>query len=75
MVKLNQTLQAGESSGNDLFMPTAQAVRPILESKKIIPVRRETAETMASKQKDIAVSEFFAKNRHLLGFDNPRRRF
>jgi len=36
-------------------------------------VRRETAESMALKQKDIAVSEFFAKNRHLLGFDNPRK--
>ncbi len=34
---------------------------------------RETAESMAGKQKDIAVSEFFAKNRHLLGFDNPRK--
>src|SRR5512146_1897609 len=34
---------------------------------------RETAETLAAKQKDIAVSEFFAKNRHLLGFDNPRK--
>lgn len=34
---------------------------------------RETAESMASKQKEIAVSEFFAKNRHLLGFDNPRK--
>jgi len=34
---------------------------------------RETAETMAAKQKEIAVSEFFAKNRHLLGFDNPRK--
>src|SRR5271169_5259655 len=35
--------------------------------------RRETAETMAGRQKEIAVSEFFAKNRHLLGFDNPRK--
>src|SRR5262245_17913072 len=34
---------------------------------------RETAESLAKKQKDIAVSEFFAKNRHLLGFDNPRK--
>lgn len=33
----------------------------------------ETAESMAAKQKDISVSEFFAKNRHLLGFDNPRK--
>src|SRR5438309_9892793 len=35
--------------------------------------RRVTAETMAAKQRDISVSEFFAKNRHLLGFDNPRK--
>lgn len=34
---------------------------------------RETAETMATRQRDISVSEFFAKNRHLLGFDNPRK--
>src|ERR1700692_1990347 len=35
------------------------------------PARRATAETMASRQRDISVSEFFTKNRHLLGFDNP----
>lgn len=35
--------------------------------------RRATAHTMAAKQRDISVSEFFAKNRHLLGFDNPRK--
>ncbi len=32
-----------------------------------------TAETLAAKQRDISVSEFFAKNRHLLGFDNARK--
>ena len=38
------------------------------------PKRRSvTAESMAAKQRDISVSEFFAKNRHLLGFDNPRK--
>ncbi|MBL9093313.1 MAG: DNA topoisomerase VI subunit B [Planctomycetaceae bacterium] len=37
------------------------------------PKRRATAETMAAGQRDISVSEFFAKNRHLLGFDNPRK--
>ena len=31
------------------------------------------AETMAKKQREISVSEFFLKNRHLLGFDNPRK--
>src|SRR3954468_5866741 len=34
---------------------------------------RATAETMATKQRDISVSEVFAKNPHLLGFDNPRK--
>ena len=37
------------------------------------PARRATAESMATRQRDISVSEFFAKNRHLLGFDNPRK--
>jgi DNA topoisomerase-6 subunit B len=32
-----------------------------------------TAESLAAKQRDISVSEFFAKNRHLLGFDNKRK--
>jgi len=28
---------------------------------------------MAKKQREISVSEFFSKNRHLLGFDNPAK--
>ncbi|MFH1332131.1 MAG: DNA topoisomerase VI subunit B [archaeon] len=31
------------------------------------------AEELAKGQREISVSEFFAKNRHLLGFDNPRK--
>jgi len=37
------------------------------------PATKETAESLASKQREISVSEFFLKNRHLLGFDNPRK--
>lgn len=37
------------------------------------PARRASAETMASRQREISVSEFFTKNRHLLGFDNPAK--
>jgi DNA topoisomerase-6 subunit B len=37
------------------------------------PARRATAESMATRQRDISVSEFFTKNRHLLGFDNPAK--
>ncbi|MFH1650096.1 MAG: DNA topoisomerase VI subunit B [Candidatus Woesearchaeota archaeon] len=32
-----------------------------------------TADEMAAKQRDIGVAEFFARNRHLLGFDNKRK--
>ncbi len=32
-----------------------------------------TAETLAAGQREISISEFFSKNRHLLGFDNPRK--
>lgn len=31
------------------------------------------ADELAKKQRDISVSEFFEKNRHMLGFDNPRK--
>jgi DNA topoisomerase-6 subunit B len=32
-----------------------------------------TAHEMAGRQRDISVSEFFLKNRHLLGFDSPSK--
>jgi len=52
-------------------METASpAEEPIPASR---PARRATAETMASRQREISVSEFFTKNRHLLGFDNPAK--
>lgn len=50
---------------------------PVKQTKpKAPPAARQaraTAESMATRQRDISVSEFFAKNRHLLGFDNPRK--
>jgi DNA topoisomerase-6 subunit B len=53
----------------------AQGVKPIAlpSPDEHAPKRRATAETMASRQRDISVSEFFTKNRHLLGFDNPAK--
>ncbi|HYB70416.1 MAG TPA: ATP-binding protein, partial [Candidatus Bathyarchaeia archaeon] len=32
-----------------------------------------SATEMGARQREISVSEFFTKNRHLLGFDNPRK--
>ena len=34
---------------------------------------KKTAEEFAKEQKEISVSEFFEKNKHLLGFDNPTK--
>ncbi len=48
-------------------------VVPIPEPREKAPKRRATAEQMAAKQREISISEFFTKNRHLLGFDNPSK--
>jgi DNA topoisomerase-6 subunit B len=37
------------------------------------PRKNLTATDLAQQQREISISEFFTKNRHLLGFDNPRR--
>jgi DNA topoisomerase-6 subunit B len=37
------------------------------------PTPTVSAVEMGSRQREISVSEFFTKNRHLLGFDNPRK--
>jgi DNA topoisomerase VI subunit B len=62
------SIQESQLDMSSLIDRAAQPAKDVKLSR-----RRETAESMAAKQKDIAVSEFFAKNRHLLGFDNPRK--
>ena len=37
------------------------------------PKTSVSAVEMGARQREISVSEFFTKNRHLLGFDNPRK--
>jgi len=54
-------------------MATALAKAPTAESKAAEPKASVSAVEMGSRQRDISVSEFFTKNRHLLGFDNPRK--
>jgi DNA topoisomerase VI subunit B len=51
----------------------AEGTPPVIPPVEPEKRRKVTAESMAAKQRDISVSEFFAKNRHLLGFDNPRK--
>jgi hypothetical protein len=54
-------------------MPSALKSPPAKSPRRKSSGSRSTAEEMASRQREISVSEFFAKNRHLLGFDNPRK--
>jgi DNA topoisomerase-6 subunit B len=53
--------------------PEPAAAAPAAAAPKQPPARRATAESMAQRQREISVSEFFSKNRHLLGFDNPSK--
>jgi DNA topoisomerase-6 subunit B len=54
--------------------PVAPADLPIAEAPTVPKlVRRATAEQMATRQREISISEFFTKNRHLLGFDSPSK--
>src|SRR5437867_2112509 len=43
------------------------------DSPAALPKPTMSAVEMGARQREISVSEFFTKNRHLLGFDNPRK--
>lgn len=52
------------------------SVRRIKKLERILVATKTTVEdasSMAKKIREISISEFFAKNRHLLGFDNPMK--
>ncbi|MGE5177544.1 MAG: DNA topoisomerase VI subunit B [Bacteroidota bacterium] len=50
--------------------PARKSATPKPGVKKIVHL---TAADLAEKQREISVSEFFTKNRHLLGFDSPAK--
>jgi DNA topoisomerase-6 subunit B len=70
---------AGGASGGAKAAPgggeaaSSRAPRGRKPPKRGGPRRTRTAADLAKQQRDISVSEFFAKNRHLLGFDNPSK--
>jgi DNA topoisomerase VI subunit B len=61
-----------ESERRPPSLPTAPPSRTP-RARPAAPAARATAESMAARQREISVSEFFVKNRHLLGFDNPQK--
>jgi len=75
---------ATASTGSAVITPKGKSTEPSPPQAEEVSARagrtatpkkapRVTAESLASKQREISVSEFFAKNRHLLGFDNPSK--
>ena len=44
----------------------------LAKAQHATPKAAVSAVEMGARQREISVSEFFTKNRHLLGFDNPR---
>jgi DNA topoisomerase-6 subunit B len=64
--------KASKTSPKPRAKPSAKpAKRPAKAAKE--STRRSNANDLAKQHRDISVSEFFAKNRHLLGFDNPSK--
>lgn len=65
----------GAKSRADAPEPAAVSPEAVLapEAAPAPARRRETAESLGRRQREISVAEFFQKNRHLLGFDNPAK--
>lgn len=69
-----QTSRAIRTPGSfDYTAPGMEASEEVTTKRNPARRRGATAEEMSQQQREISVSEFFAKNRHLLGFDNPRK--
>src|SRR6266540_6649557 len=49
----------------------AESPKPVSRGNRL--AESATAVEMGARQREISVSEFFTKNRHLLGFDSPRK--
>ncbi|MFC2171850.1 DNA topoisomerase VI subunit B [Acidobacteriota bacterium] len=76
--------ESSDSPSQDLGMTKAGKNRkkPVIivkpknnhtNNRKRAKPQKENAHTLAARQREISISEFFTKNRHLLGFDNPQK--
>jgi len=73
MATITKASRSGRQT--NLFQePAPKKRKPVKKKKRGAKATvHEDARSMAARQRDISVSEFFTKNRHLLGFDNPRK--
>src|SRR2546428_394278 len=85
-VPLGRKMNPSKTSPQAKTDPPAKVSRPVKTSppaKTSHPAKTSspapqpkpavTAVELGARQREISVSEFFTKNRHLLGFDNPRK--
>jgi len=63
-------IPADQGPAPEAAPPAGNGGAPARRGRRSAPA---TAASMAKKQREISVSEFFSKNRHLLGFDNPAK--
>jgi DNA topoisomerase-6 subunit B len=75
IVDVARLLKRARERGFDIKeeMVTALAKTATAEARTSKPSTAVSAVEMGARQREISVSEFFTKNRHLLGFDNPRK--
>jgi DNA topoisomerase-6 subunit B len=64
---LGSGVRRNDDKKKSILAPVAMAKSPVAAEG------HTEADKMAAKQRDISVSEFFLKNRHLLGFDNAKK--
>ncbi|MBI5529046.1 MAG: DNA topoisomerase VI subunit B [Deltaproteobacteria bacterium] len=68
---------AQRRAGPAAAAPASQATLTIVGEEtnkaKAAKAVKDAAQLLAARQREISVSEFFTKNRHLLGFDNPQK--
>ena len=68
------TKKASASETESISSAARSTPEPVATKKPAAKsAERVTAVEMGARQREISVSEFFTKNRHLLGFDNPRK--
>ncbi len=68
----DQTLASFSDEKQEASRATGQEEKQAAKQKEAAP-SMPIAHELAKKQRDIGVGEFFARNKHLLGFDNPRK--
>lgn len=64
---------AKKSNKQDPPKPESETAEPKPSPRAAAPRTTLTAVEMGARQREISVAEFFTKNRHLLGFDSPRK--